>query len=138
MAVLAAACGQDAAKVEAPGAGDAAAAAAWDAHLLELMPQIDACIALAPEARRVTYAGAVEHGTVVRLWGANGGVDCAVGPSGVAQAAPRDDNVRIDGENTAIFVRAPGVNPGGGCFQAPEVRSADGELLGWMDDPEGC
>jgi hypothetical protein len=114
------------------------AAERWDAHLLALMPQIDACIAMAPEARRVTYAGAREHGYVVRLWSENGGIDCVVGMSGVAQITPRDSNVRIGGENEAIFVRGPGRNPGGECFEAPEVRSADGALLGWMDDPHGC
>ena len=110
----------------------------WDAHLIERVPQIDACIALAPEARRVTWAGPRARGYVVRLWGESGGVDCAVGLAGYAQVAPRDDNVRIGGEREAIFVRAPGPNPGGECFEAPEVRSAEGELLGWMDDPLGC
>ena len=36
------------------------------------------------------------------------------------------------------FVRAPGENPGGECYQAPEVRDASGALLGWVLDPEGC
>ncbi len=110
----------------------------WDAHLLELMPQIDACVAAAPEARRVTYAGDDGGEHLVRLWSQNGGVDCRVGANGVARIAPRDDDVRIGGEHEAIFVRGPGRNPGGECFDAPEVRSADGELLGWMDDPQGC
>jgi len=44
----------------------------------------------------------------------------------------------FDGEDEAIFVRGPGENPGGECYDAPEVRSASGELLGWMMDPMGC
>jgi hypothetical protein len=42
------------------------------------------------------------------------------------------------GEFLALFVRAPGENPGGECYDAPEVRNADGEVLGWMMDPLGC
>jgi hypothetical protein len=115
------------------------AAERWDTHLLDLMPQIDACIAAAPEARRVSYAGDDGGGAyVVRLWSQNGGVDCRVSASGVAQIGPRSDDVRIGGEHEALFMRGPGVNPGGECFEAPEVRSAEGELLGWMDDPHGC
>ena len=114
------------------------AAERWDTHLLELMPQIDACIAAAPEARRVSYAGLRGDGHLVRLWSESGGIDCSVGANGVAQIALRDDITRIGGENEAVFVRAPGVDPGGECFEAPQVRSASGELLGWMDDPHGC
>ena len=101
------------------------------------MPQIDACIAAAPEARRVTYVGDDGGAYLVRLWSQSGGVDCRVA-NGVAQIGPRDDDVRIGGEHEAIFVRGPGRNPGGQCFTAAEVRSADGELLGWLDDPNGC
>ncbi|MGH6951147.1 MAG: hypothetical protein ACREH4_09755 [Vitreimonas sp.] len=115
------------------------AAVRWDGQLLALMPRIDACIAAAPEARRVTYAGDDGDGAyLVRLWSQSGGVDCRVSSSNVAQIAPRSDDLRIGGEHEAIFVRGPGRNPGGQCFTATEVRSADGELLGWMDDPQGC
>ena len=110
----------------------------WDAHMLDLMPQIDACIAAAPEARRVTYAGDDGGTYLVRLWSQNGGVDCSVNAGGVAQIAPRNDDLRLGGEHEAIFVRGPGRNPGGQCFEAAEVRNANGELLGWMDDPQGC
>ena len=115
------------------------AAVRWDGQLLQLMPKIDACIAAAPEARRVTYVGDDGGGAyVVRLWSQSGGVDCNVSADGVAQIAPRNDDVRMGGEGEAIFVRGPGRNPGGQCFQAHEVHSASGELLGWMDDPQGC
>lgn len=108
----------------------------WDAHLLALMPQIDACIAAAPEARRVTYVGDDGDAHLVRLWSQNGGVDCRVSASGAAQIGPRDDDVRIGGEHEAVFVRGPG--RGGACAGAAEVRNAEGELLGWMNDPHGC
>lgn len=108
----------------------------WDTHLLALMPQIDACIAVAAEARRVTYVGDDGGAYLVRLWSQNGGVDCRVGANGVAQIGPRDDDVRIGGEHEAVFVRGPG--RAGACAGAAEVRSAEGELLGWMNDPHGC
>ena len=42
------------------------------------------------------------------------------------------------GTNAEIFVRGPGKNPGGECYDAPEVKDADGKLLGWWLDPAGC
>jgi len=118
-------------------------AVAWDSNLLALIPQIDACIERAPETRHVSYAGARDGATLVRLQGAERQVDCRVsspfaGDVTVVEIAPRDENLVIAGESTAIFVRSPGENPGGECYEAPEVRDANGTLLGWMLDPEGC
>lgn len=126
--------------VQAPGREplNGCAAERWDAHLLELMPEIDACIAAAPEARRVSYAAARGDGYFVRLRSESGGIDCSVGANGVVQISLRDETTHIGGENEALFVRAPGANPGGECFEAPEVRDPSGDLLGWMDDPHGC
>ncbi len=110
----------------------------WDHRLLELMPAIDACVAASPETRWVTYAGERGEGRViVRMEGEAGPVDCTVA-NGAASVSPRRDDLNIASENEAIFVRGPGENPGGECYDAPEVRSASGELLGWMADPQGC
>lgn len=123
----------------------------WDQKLVQLMPQIDACIAASPATRRVTYAGPYQGATLVRLDGYgsdlttasdNAHVDCRVANAS-ATVTPRNDALHVLGDGEAIFVRAqpgpnPGPQPGGDCFTAPEVKSADGTLLGWMDDPQGC
>jgi hypothetical protein len=105
--------------------------------LLALLPQIDACIAKQPDAREITYAGARDGGVFVRLSSPQNNFDCSV-RGGVAQPSRRDEALTIDGENAAIFIRGPGENPGGECYQAPEVHDANGALVGWMIDPEGC
>ena len=78
----------------------------------------------------------------VRLSGAAGEFDCTVPDDDPrpehAALAPRRNELHIEGEGAEIFVRAPGENPGGECYTAPEVRGSDGALLGWMADPEGC
>jgi hypothetical protein len=116
----------------------------WDQKLVELMPQIDACIAAAPAARMVSYAGPYQRGTLVRFMGedAQTAVDCVV-TAGAANVHPVDSNLHLLGEGDALFLRAepgpnPGPNPGGECYAAPEVKAADGTLLGWMIDPQGC
>lgn len=114
------------------------AAMRWDYQLIALMPQIDACIAQSPETRWVTYAG-VEDGRAVfvRLQDGETMIDCRV-IGDAAAIGPRDETRPMPTESAAIFVRAPGVNPGGECYEAPEVRTASGELLGWKVDPMGC
>jgi hypothetical protein len=109
----------------------------WDQKLVELMPQIDACIAASPATRRVNFAGPYQGAVLVRLAGGDAQVDCRVN-NGAASVSPRDPALHVLGDGDAIFVRAPGEQPGGECFTAPEVKAADGTLLGWMDDPQGC
>jgi hypothetical protein len=111
---------------------------AWDSELLTLLPEIDACIEAVPHARTVTYAKANGDGTtLVRLRGGEARIDCRVDADNVS-IRPRDDALQVAGEDDAIFVRGPGENPGGECYQAPEVRDAAGQVIGWMLDPEGC
>lgn len=110
----------------------------WDRHLLALAPQIDACLAQASNARWVSYAGETQGATLVRFRGEAGAFDCRVVGAAAVEVRPRDEGIVVAGENEAIFVRGPGVQPGGECYQAPEVRAANGELLGWMADPMGC
>lgn len=111
----------------------------WDKQLLALLPEIDACLAQATEPMSVVYAAPERDGAFVRLKLEDDAFDCH---------ASRDPNVQATmdaasdqhyaSENDVIFVRAPGDNPGGDCYQAPEVRGADGTLLGWLDDQNGC
>lgn len=114
----------------------------WDSKLISLMPQIDACIAASPATRRITYAGPNQGAVLVRMAGDGAQVDCRVANT-TASIAPREAGLHVLGDDEAIFVRAlpgpnPGEQPGGECFTAPEVKAADGTLLGWMDDPQGC
>lgn len=95
---------------------------------------IDACLALAPTNRTVTYAAP----DLVRLDGEGGKLDCRIDASGAAQISPADAALSLEGDGAALFVRGPGENPGGECYEAPEVRGPDGALLGWMLDPDGC
>lgn len=107
----------------------------WERRLVDLMPAIDACIAAAGRGGWITYAGPHADHVLVRIRGE--GVDCRV-RDGRAEARARDQALGVPGENDALFVRGPGEQPGGQCYDAPEVRGADGALLGWMADPLGC
>jgi hypothetical protein len=111
----------------------------WDHQLVELIPQIDACIAASPSTRMVSYAARNGDDEVtVYLQGSPVFVECKV-RNGQATVTPAPDPSPIAGVGEALFVRGSGgENPGGECFEAPEVRNANGELLGWMLDPMGC
>jgi hypothetical protein len=132
-----AACGANLPAKSEPAA-PAAQNGAWDHDLLALLPEIDACIDGVSNTRTITYAGRQSDGsTLVRMRGETTRVDCRVNADAVRIRA-RDDALHIPGEGDAIFVRGPGENPGGECYQAPEVRDANGQVIGWMLDPEGC
>jgi hypothetical protein len=111
----------------------------WDRHLVELMPQIDACIAAAPaDMSWVSYAGRTGDDVIVRLQGNQAPLHCVV-RDGAATVSPVGEDQRIAGDRETLFMRGSGgQNPGGECYQAPEVHSANGEMLGWMLDPLGC
>lgn len=113
---------------------DPASAHSWDRNLIALMPQIDACRAQAPYLGVVSYAGRDEEGVLVVMHGEEI-FDCHVSNRRV-HIAPHTSHPPGDGD--AEFVRAPGPNPGGECYTAPEVHDANGNVLGWMLDPEGC
>jgi hypothetical protein len=106
-------------------------------HIISRLPLIDACLLLAPGMRTVTIDPQSERS--VRLSGESGSADCVM-PNDTAD--PSTASILPALGDTApdaiLFVRAPGENPGGECYEAPEVRSASGELLGWMLDPQGC
>jgi hypothetical protein len=111
----------------------------WDRRLAEFLPAIDACLAKLPEKLPVTYAAQEPEGRVLvrmgRRYDCRAPVDPGAGPAIMTDA---DEQLQPGGDGDALFVRAPGVNPGGQCYEAPEVRAADGALLGWLDDPQGC
>ena len=121
-------------------AREGCAAMRWDHQLMALLPQIDACIAQSPQTRVVRYAGSNGEHVLVRLEGENGQVDCNADAGAAPHAAivVRQDEIFAPTEGDAIFMRGPGENPGGECYTAPEVRGADGALIGWMLDPYGC
>ena len=75
---------------------------------------------------------------MVRMRGDNAAQDCVAQTPQSASSQQRSEALHAPGEGTAIFVRGPGAQPGGECYDAPEVRSASGELLGWKADPLGC
>ena len=110
----------------------------WDHQLLELMPEIDRCLETSPETRWVTYAGRNGDEVTVRLRGDSRFVECKITNDQMTSATLPENAPKIAGDGEALFVRAPGENPGGECYEAPEVKSASGELLGWMMDPMGC
>ena len=144
LAVVLAACGQTETKTDAvPPSISEPAPVAWETRLSELLPYIDACIAKSPDTRYVNYAGLLNDREVaVRLDGASGQFVCTVptaDPSAAnAAIVPDDENEAFAGEGSATFVRGPGENPGGECYEAEEVRNADGELIGWWADPHEC
>jgi hypothetical protein len=139
-ALALAACGETATAPEAPAAP---APVVWETRLSEMLPYIDACIAKSPETRYVNYAGLLDDERVaVRLGGASGQFLCTVltaDPTAAnAVIEPDDETTAFEGEGSATFVRGPGENPGGECYEAEEVLNADGEVIGWWADPHGC
>jgi hypothetical protein len=102
------------------------------------LPFIDACLARSPETRVVTID--LTSDVLLRLSGDDQTVDCVFPHDDVvpenAVITPQTASRTI--ENPILFVRAPGENPGGECYEAPEVRGDNGELLGWTLDPQGC
>lgn len=138
-AMALAACGETA---DAPAPAESSPLA-WETRLTEMLPYIDACIARSPQTRWVSYAGLLDdESVVVRIGGQAGELMCTVPTADPTPAnaviVMDDETVAFEGEGSAILVRGPGENPGGECYEAPEVRNTDGELIGWWADPHGC
>jgi len=112
----------------------------WDNDLLALLPQIDACLKAAKSKGPVSLATRTNAGVLVRLPGEDGTFECGFPGVSVTpgQAGVVADAVPMVSENDPLFYRAPGENPGGECFDAPEVRAADGTLVGWTMANEDC
>ncbi|MBI1252499.1 MAG: hypothetical protein GC189_13635 [Alphaproteobacteria bacterium] len=112
----------------------------WDHELAALLPAIDACLAAQPTPAAILYAGRdAEGATLVRLGPPQGRIDCRVpAGGGTLINTPADETLALPSQADPIFHRAPGENPGGECYVAPEVRAPSGQLLGWYADPAGC
>ena len=112
----------------------------WDNDLAALIPAIDACLSAQPVKLPVAYAArAADGSTLVRLGLAQNRIDCRA-PAGAGPVinAPADETLHIASQYDPVFYRAPGENPGGECYAAPEVKDPNGALLGWTDDNAGC
>lgn len=124
------------------GARQGCAYARWDNRLPELLPAIDTCLSLQPAGAVVRYAAAEADGrALVRLASGDLRFDChaPLDPSaGPAVTMPADPAIAPPGEADPIFVRAPGPQPGGECYAAPELHGPDGALIGWLASDEPC
>lgn len=113
----------------------------WGQDIVAAMPVIDACLKAGKPQPAIVYAGATAPDAGFVMF-AGSDVDPLLGctvNAGKATIAPYPgDDAQPPGVNAEIFVRGPGANPGGECYEAPEVKDADGKVLGWWLDPEGC
>lgn len=116
----------------------------WDERLTELLPAVDACLSLAPPGSVVTYASQEAADRVlVRLRHGETASDCRApraANAGPAVTIARDAALGAPGEGDPLFVRARdgATQPGGECYEAPEVRGPDGAVLGWLAADEPC
>jgi len=112
----------------------------WGQDVLSALPMIDACLALDDIKPPIGYAAATAPDAgFVMLSGSDERplLGCTV-VAGKATTADFGDVPSPPGTNAEIFIRGPGENPGGECYTAPEVKDADGKVVGWWLDPEGC
>lgn len=113
----------------------------WDNDLLAFLPQIDACLARAKSKGPVSIAAQTVAGVIVRVPGGEAGTYECLFPEGMTEPSRAGivaDPAAIVGEWDPSFYRAPGEDPGGECFAAPEVKAADGTLIGWILPNEPC
>lgn len=113
----------------------------WGQDILTALPVIDLCLKGAGEFPAVVYAAASapDAGYVILPPSEEGAFEICTVAAGKATKAPQADDAALPaGTNAEIFVRGPGKNPGGECYEAPEVKDADGKVVGWWLDPEGC
>jgi uncharacterized membrane protein len=112
----------------------------WGQDVVSALPVIDACLALDENKPPVVYAGitAPDSGYVMLAGGDENPLNACTVLGGKATVAGFDSDASPAGTNSEIFVRGPGQNPGGECYDAPEVKDADGKVVGWWLDPEGC
>ncbi len=112
----------------------------WTNHLLELLPQIDICLKEAKSRGAVLIAARSEGMTTVRIGKEDTIFQCTI-PDGAAKpekAGLVNDSIPLLAEGNPMFFRAPGKNPGGECFDAPEVHDDKGNLIGWTMVNEDC
>lgn len=112
----------------------------WGQTVVAALPVIDACLALDETKLPIVYAGATapDAGFVMFAGSDENPLKACTVVAGKATVAVFGDEPSPPGTNAEIFVRGPGENPGGECYDAPEVKDADGKVVGWWLDPEGC
>ena len=113
----------------------------WGEDILAAMPVIDACLKASGGQPPVVYAAASAPNAGFALLAGSDEeplLGCVAGGDAAAVSPYPPESEQPAGTNAEIFVRGPGKNPGGECYDAPEVKDADGKLLGWWLDPAGC
>ncbi|BCW89654.1 hypothetical protein sos41_28200 [Alphaproteobacteria bacterium SO-S41] len=113
----------------------------WGQDVVAAIPIIDACLALDATKPPISFAAATapDAGYVMLSGSDDHPLQGCVVAGGKATLTPATaDDIEPPGTNAEIFVRGPGENPGGECYEAPEVKDANGKLLGWWLDPMGC
>jgi uncharacterized membrane protein len=113
----------------------------WSSQIVALQPAIQSCLRLSPGASSISYLRANDGGgAFMRVIGETGAsLDCTIVPGGTApQTTAANTSLRFPGEGDVLFFAAPGEQPGGECYAAPEVKNAQGQVIGWLADPNGC
>lgn len=112
----------------------------WGQDVLAALPVIDACLGISETKPPVVFAAATaaDAGFAMLAGGDEDPLYTCTVAAGKAIAAPFEGDASPPGTNAELFVRGPGENPGGQCYDAPEVKDAKGNVVGWWLDPEGC
>lgn len=113
----------------------------WGQDVLSALPVIDACLKGQAEGDAILYAAATAPDAGLVLFGTendDGGFEACTVTAGQANTAAMPFGDAPPGTSAEVFVRGSGKNPGGECYDAPEVKDAAGKLVGWWLDPEGC
>jgi uncharacterized membrane protein len=112
----------------------------WGQDVIAALPVIDACLAQGANKPVVVYAGATaaDAGVVMLAGGEENPLSACTVTGGKASVVAFEGGDWPPGTNAEIFVRGPGENPGGECYDAPEVKDGAGRVVGWWLDPAGC
>jgi uncharacterized membrane protein len=112
----------------------------WSSLIVALEPQVSACLSVSPDSALSYLRANDDGGAFMRVRGSTGAeTDCTMVAGGTApQTMPANPSQRYPGEMDVLFYPAPGEQPGGECYAAPEVRDSSGRVLGWLADPNGC
>jgi hypothetical protein len=104
----------------------------WDGRARAAVRIADACAPVGPDAQRITLFQVSGDGTMlVRLRGANGGVDCRV-INGQLIKSPRDTTLRLGGEGELDLIRAPAPTPADPCIASNISTYVEFNLVGWL------
>lgn len=113
----------------------------WGQDVLTALPVIDVCLKGEDSGTAILYAAATAPDAGLVLFGTDsedGGFKACEVAGGKASVTHMPFTDAPPGASAEIFIRGPGENPGGECYEAPEVKDAGGKVVGWWLDPEGC